>query len=141
MMRNQDNNADNLPKTIIVAQDGSGDYPTIQAALDAAKPSDTVKVLKGTYTGDLNLRQGVNLQGEGKDTRIVAADERAITAKNVTDICVSDLLADGAEKENHCCIWIVSSTIKIIGCEITRAALSGVEAKGEGTYIHLIAIP
>jgi len=126
------------PNTIIIAQDGSGDYPTIQAALDAAKPGDTVKVLKGTYTGDLNMRQGVNLQGEGKDTRIVAADQNAIIAKNVTDICVSDLFADGAEKENHVCIWIVSSTIKIIGCEITGATLAVVEAKGEGTYIHLI---
>jgi len=40
--------------TIIVHADGSGDYPTIQAAIDAANEGDTVEVWPGTYTGDGN---------------------------------------------------------------------------------------
>jgi len=38
--------------TIIVRADGSGDYPTIQAAMDAASDGDEIVLEPGTYTGD-----------------------------------------------------------------------------------------
>ena len=40
--------------TIHVNADGSGDYPTIQAAIDAADDGDTVVLGHGTYTGEGN---------------------------------------------------------------------------------------
>ncbi len=36
---------------IVVKPDGTGDYPTIQAAIDAALEGDTVVATDGTYTG------------------------------------------------------------------------------------------
>ncbi len=41
-------------KTIRVTSDGSGDYVTIQAAIDASVDGDLVLVAPGTYTGDGN---------------------------------------------------------------------------------------
>jgi predicted outer membrane repeat protein len=38
-------------KTIVVRADGSGEYPTIQAAIDDANNGDEVIVAPGTYTG------------------------------------------------------------------------------------------
>ena len=38
-------------ETHVVAPDGSGDYPTIQAAIDGAYPGDTIALTNGTFTG------------------------------------------------------------------------------------------
>jgi pectin methylesterase-like acyl-CoA thioesterase len=38
----------------VVRPDGSGDFPTIQAAIDAAIDGDTVELADGTFRGDGN---------------------------------------------------------------------------------------
>ncbi|MCK4305880.1 MAG: right-handed parallel beta-helix repeat-containing protein [Candidatus Eisenbacteria sp.] len=40
--------------TYIVRPDGSGDFPTIQAAIDAALDDDIIELTNGTFTGDGN---------------------------------------------------------------------------------------
>lgn len=40
--------------TYIVKPDGTGDYPTIQAAIDAAVEGDIIELTDGTFTGDGN---------------------------------------------------------------------------------------
>jgi hypothetical protein len=45
--------------TITVRADGTGDYPTIQDAVDAANPLDEIVLEPGTYTGSGNVNVGV----------------------------------------------------------------------------------
>jgi parallel beta-helix repeat protein len=54
-------------ETIIVPDD----YPTIQEAIDAAWPWDTVYVRAGTYYENLVMVDGINLVGEHRDTTII----------------------------------------------------------------------
>jgi len=60
---------------IVVAADGTGDYRTIQSALDGAAGADTVTILvrRGTYAGKVSItRSRVTIIGEDRDsTRIV----------------------------------------------------------------------
>jgi pectin methylesterase-like acyl-CoA thioesterase len=41
------------------------DFPTIQAAVDAAPPGATVKVSRGTYTEEIVITKDLHLEGAG----------------------------------------------------------------------------
>ena len=69
-----------------------GDYPTIQAAIDAASSGDTVKIAAGTYTEDLNLKSGICLEGAGIDQTIISkAGASGITGNGVSYVIVKNL--------------------------------------------------
>ena len=48
---------------IVVNPDGSGDYTTIQAAVNAASPGDTITVMQATYTENVNVNKKLTLIG------------------------------------------------------------------------------
>ena len=47
----------------IVDPNGFGDFTTIQAAIDASSSGETIYVRPGTYTENLTLKAGVNING------------------------------------------------------------------------------
>jgi|GEM_PF-2666763 len=60
-------------------------YTTIQAAVDAADPGDTIHVAAGTYTEDVNIPAGkdyLRLVGHSKDDTIIEATNIGIFAKS-----------------------------------------------------------
>ncbi|MGA1821630.1 MAG: pectinesterase family protein [Thermoplasmatota archaeon] len=50
---------------IIVAQDGTGNYTTIQGGVDAASDGDTVWVYDGVYKEAVHITRSINLMGNG----------------------------------------------------------------------------
>jgi len=78
-----------LADVITVNKSGTGDYTTIQAAIDAALNGDTVLVAGGggAYVEDITLKSGVNVFGEGYDTTWIhsGGGSRIVTAIDVTN--------------------------------------------------------
>ena len=44
-------------RTLVVAQDGTGYFSTIQAALDISQPGDTIQVKTGVYAESLQITE------------------------------------------------------------------------------------
>jgi len=70
------------PGTWTVDDDGPADFHTIQEALNAASPGDTIYVHNGTYYENVVVNKTVTLVGENKDATIIEGGREA-TAVNV----------------------------------------------------------
>ncbi len=70
-------------ETITVRPDGTGDYPTIQAAIDAAVDGDTIIIGPGTYTGNGN--RDIDFLGKAITVRSTEPNDPNIVATTVID--------------------------------------------------------
>lgn len=73
------------PKTIVVALDGSGDFTSIQQAVDSAKKGDTVFVKPGAYQQDLTIhsKDKIKLVGAGVDKVTMLGREEVVGVLHV----------------------------------------------------------
>ncbi len=58
---------------------GSGCYPTIQAALDAAHDGDTIRLGRGTFAGGITITKSVRLLGSGAKSTVIKGGSSVIT--------------------------------------------------------------
>jgi parallel beta-helix repeat protein len=102
------------PPTITVPDD----YPTIQAAINAANTGDTVFVRAGIYYENLAINKAVSLIGEDKDITIIDGSKSG--GYRVIDITADGVLVNGFTIQNgwHSNIMIVSNNNTIIGNRI-----------------------
>lgn len=61
-----------LATTYVVTPDGTGDFPTIQAALDAVVNGDVIELADGTYTGPGN--RDIDYHGKAVTVRSISGD-------------------------------------------------------------------
>ena len=65
-------------KRVTVALDGSGDFDSIQAAIDQAGPGDTVHIRPGRYAEDITIhsKERLTLEGAGIDQVFILGEKR-----------------------------------------------------------------
>jgi hypothetical protein len=88
------------PRTLVVALDGTGDYISLQQAVDAAKKGDTVFVKAGQYPQDVTIhsKERIRFVGAGMDQVTILGRDIVVGALHVgkwpygaTDIEISDM--------------------------------------------------
>jgi len=87
-------------RTITVALDGTGDYVSLQAAVDASKKGDTVFIKAGIYRQDVTIhsKEKIKFVGAGVDQVTILGRDTMVGALHVgkwpygaTDIEISDM--------------------------------------------------
>jgi len=99
---------------ITVYPDGSGDYPTIQAAINAAFADDTVIVVEGTYSENISAGAEITINFTGTTT---------INGLVTTGIG-TDIIADAD-------LTIISDSDITLGGPVTIAGMLGLYADGD----------
>ena len=79
--------------TLVVAPSGA-DFTTIQPAVDAASPGDTIAVQAGTYPGDIVVRTPVTVLGTD-GVSIGTGGELAAFIIEADEVTISGLTCDG----------------------------------------------
>src|SRR6476660_7183388 len=88
------------PRTLVVALDGTGDFGSLQEAVDAARKGDTVFVKPGQYPQDVTIhsKEKIKLVGAGVDQVTILGRNIVVGALHVgkwpygaTDIEISDM--------------------------------------------------
>ena len=82
---------------IVVAADGSGDYTTIQEAVDAAAGGDEILVRPGVYAEEVVIEEkAITVRGDGPiDEIVLELDEGALFTLSNSDAEVADLTLRG----------------------------------------------
>jgi parallel beta-helix repeat protein len=119
------------PPTIVVDAMHRGDYPTLQAAVEAAEPGCRILVRPGLYREGIVIDKPVEIIGDGDIGDIVVEAVGANTiAFKTTMGRISNLTLRQAGGGEWFCVDITRGRVDLEGCDISGISLSCVGIHG-----------
>lgn len=119
------------------------EYPTIGAAMSAAQTDDTIRVREGVYDEAIDFKEGVHLEGEGRDkvtVRRPAVDGPLLRIEQCASGSVNGIKFEAtdtpeqgeAHPDQPPVIDVVNSAVDLAECEVLGGAGSGIRITGGG---------
>lgn len=106
---------------IVVDKNGSGEYASIQEAVDNALEDTTIYIRPGVYSEIICIRKKVKLIGEDKEKTIInpiSEENKYAIRLGAPEICINNLcITNGAPGIYSTGIYISSSKIDIKNCQ------------------------
>lgn len=100
------------------------DYPTLSAALDAARSGDTVRVAAGTYAAsELSVPAGVQLIGDGWQNTIIDGAGAAVVLYAADRTLIQGFTIRGSGPDYfHSAVWVSEGTVTLRDNRVTGNA-------------------
>ena len=119
-----------------------GEFKTIQDAINAAQAGQVVHIKAGKYREAIILKDGVSLEGEGREKVTLCCDMRqgrVLTIANCRDVRISGIKfmhenAGDTEKDfvgRFAAIKISDSAVEIDNCTMTCSGHNGISIEGQ----------
>lgn len=110
--------------TIIVSQDGSGDYASIQDAVNHSSDGDTIRVWEGTYNENVVIDRTVDIIGNGsEETTIDGGGMGDVVVVTSDGVNISGFLVTGSgdyhSGNDNSGIKVKSNRSRVADCEFT----------------------
>jgi len=139
--------------TYVVKPDGSGDYPTIQAAISAASDDDIIELTDGTFTGDGNRdinvpSRPITIRGQSGDYMNCIIDCEGSAreehrgfwfqaAVGTGDVTLEDVaIINGYSTTSGGGILIEGASPEIRNCAVAMCTVVGSSLRGGGIYAY-----
>ena len=92
--------------TIIVDQNGNGDYNTIREALENAESGDTIRIWNGIYEENILIQKSIIIVGNGTEKTYIVENSNEYTIKiSSTNVFISDVnVSNYGDEYGYYCI-------------------------------------
>ncbi|TAJ45826.1 right-handed parallel beta-helix repeat-containing protein, partial [Methanofollis fontis] len=112
------------------------DYPSIQAAIDAASDGDRIVVENGTYNEHLDVTASVMIAGVGMPVVNASGTGTAITV-SADGVCLSGIAATASGSVWNSTVW--DAGIRVLGDDALIENCSSIRNAGFGIYVSDVA--
>jgi nitrous oxidase accessory protein NosD len=126
-------------QTIVVDQNGDGDYTTIVDAVEAATDGDEILLKPGTYAESVTISADITLRGEDRDTVILQAGIGCTGDGDLTCPDGTPLYPDHWFGEHPYALLLDDTTAEISDVTFELGAASGIIARAGAPAIHDIS--
>jgi len=115
-------------------------YPSIQAAMQAAAPGEIVHVRPGVYRGGLTFKEGVRLEGAGAERvtlRCGARENNVVYVKDCRSGLISGITLEhtgiGSGEKRYSGLHVERSSVRVVNCVVRNVAGNGITIEGPGS--------
>jgi len=129
---------------LLVSQDGTAQYRSIQAAVDAASHGDTIYVSPGIYEEHVTLKDGLTVIGAGSHRTIIRNTygfDEAVTARNVSTGRLEGVTVErGASVLAAPSVVLEDASLSVVDCVIRGAQESGTVVRGTASRPSFVRV-